>query len=48
MKNIKNIEGICVGISSGAVIAGLKRLLKTSNFENKNIVLVFADGDDRY
>ena len=48
MDKINNIEGIGVGISSGAVIAGLKRLLITSNFENKNIVLVFPDGDDRY
>ena len=48
MDNIKRNNGIGVGISSGAVITGLKKLLEKSNFKNKNIVLIFADGDDRY
>lgn len=37
-----------VGISSGAVIAGAKKLLKNKSYNGKNIVLIFADGGDRY
>lgn len=47
-KNIFLNEGLFVGYSSGAVIAGLKKLLRTNEYENKNIVLIFADGGDRY
>ncbi len=45
---IYETEGLGVGISSGAVIAALKKLLKTNNYIDKNIVMIFADGDDRY
>ena len=45
---IDEIEGLGIGISSGAVIAALKKLLKTNSYIGKNIVMIFADGDDRY
>ena len=47
-ENIYQNEGLCVGLSSGAVISGLKKLLKIKQYKNKNIVLIFADGSDRY
>lgn len=45
---IYETEGLGVGISSGAVIAGLKKFILSNNCFNKNIVLIFADGSDRY
>ena len=41
-------DNLYVGISSGAVIAGVKKLLKKKTYKDKNIVLIFADGGDRY
>lgn len=41
-------NGLDVGISSGAVIAGTKKLLNDESYNGKNIVLIFADGGDRY
>lgn len=48
MEKIYTSEGISVGISSGAVIAGLKKLIKSNEYNSKNVVLIFADGNDRY
>ena len=45
---IDEIEGLGIGISSGAVIAALKKLIEYKNYNGKNIVMIFADGDDRY
>ena len=45
---IDEIEGLGIGISSGAVIAALKKLIESKNYTGKNIVMIFADGDDRY
>lgn len=47
-ENIYKSEILFVGLSSGAVIAGLKKLLKTKKYEDKNIVLIFPDGGERY
>ena len=47
IKIYKNDE-IAVGISSGAVIAGLKKYILFNDCSNKNIVLIFPDGLDRY
>lgn len=41
-------ESLFVGKSSGAVIAGLKKLLKNNKYCRKNIVMIFPDGGDRY
>ena len=46
--NIFHSDGLSVGISSGATIAGLKKLLISNNYTNKNIVVIFPDGSDRY
>lgn len=45
---IYEYDGLSVGISSGAVLAGLKKLLVSNNYSNKNIALIFPDGADRY
>lgn len=42
-------EGILIGISSGAVLSACKILCQgTDRYRNKNIVLIFADGGERY
>ena len=41
-------ENLFIGISSGAVIAGCKKLLKSPQYNNKTIVLIFADSGERY
>ena len=45
---IYKIEGLFVGLSSGAVIAALKKIVNNYNSDHKNIVLIFPDGGDRY
>ncbi len=45
---ICEMEGIGVGISSGAVMAAFKKIITLKNYSEKNIVLIFPDGDDRY
>ena len=47
-ESIHKIEGLFVGLSSGAVVAGLKKLLIAKKYNNKNIVLIFPDGGERY
>lgn len=47
MKIYKN-DKIAVGISSGAVISGLKKYVMCNDCSKKNIVLIFPDGLDRY
>ncbi|GAA2184238.1 cysteine synthase A [Brooklawnia cerclae] len=41
-------EGLVVGISSGAVLAGLARLAERPEFEGKTLVGVLADTGERY
>ena len=45
---IKRTENLFIGISSGAVIAACKHFCLENEIDNKNIVLIFADGESRY
>ncbi len=47
-KTLNNKQGYCCGVSSAANIAVAVRLAEQPEFTGKNIVTVFADGDDRY
>ena len=47
-ENILKAENLFIGISSGAVLAGCRKLLKSPRYNNKNIVLIFADSGERY
>ena len=47
-KQILNTDGLFVGISSGAVYAAANKIANREEFADKNIVLIFADGGDRY
>lgn len=44
VKEISEIEGILVGISSGAVVRAIKKI----NVKNKNIVVILPDSGERY
>ena len=41
-------EGILVGISSGAALAAVKKLIKKKENQEKNIVVLLPDSGDRY
>ena len=41
-------EGVLAGISSGAALCAAAQLAARAEFANKNIVVVFPDGADRY
>ena len=41
-------SSIFVGISSGAVLAACMNILANGNFKDKNILMIFADGGERY
>ncbi|WP_414828666.1 PLP-dependent cysteine synthase family protein [Alteromonas sp. H39] len=45
---LARVEGLAVGISSGATMAAASRLAKQSDYEGKNIVVILADGAERY
>lgn len=47
-KTLNNKQGYCCGISSAANIVVATRLAEMPEYKGKNIVTVFADGDDRY
>ncbi len=48
MKKLATIEGIFVGISSGAALSIAIEIAKQPKYENKNIVVFLPDGGDRY
>ena len=47
-KNFALKTGLLVGISSGAALKGVEKLLKENNIENKTIVVILPDGGERY
>lgn len=47
-KEVRLIEDISVGISSGAALAAAIELAKRKEYKDKNIVVLFPDGGDRY
>lgn len=47
-KEIARVEGILVGISSGAALSAAISLAQQPAYEGKNIVIVMPDGGDRY
>ena len=47
-KEISRLEGILVGISSGAALFAGIQLAKRKEFEGKNIVVLLPDNGDRY
>ena len=47
-RELNECKGLFVGISSGAVFAAAKKISLREEFKNKNIVMIFADGGDRY
>lgn len=48
MLDIARIEGLGVGFSSGAVLAGAKKYIKENNIINKKILVIFPDTIERY
>ena len=47
-KLINTIENVSAGISSGACLNGAINVLKSGEFDNKNVVLIFPDGIEKY
>ena len=47
-KLLPKLEGISIGISSGAVLAKAIQYIKDNNIENKVIVLIFPDSAEKY
>ncbi len=47
-KHIARLEGLAVGISSGATLHAASELVKLEEFQSKTIVVILADGAERY
>lgn len=45
---VAKYEGILVGISSGAALLGAINIAKREEMEDKNILVIFPDGGDKY
>lgn len=48
MINLVRKEGLFVGVSSGAVLAGAKEYLENKKIINKKVLLIFPDTGERY
>ena len=48
MEKIMKKEGISVGPSSGAVLAGVIKYIKENDINNKKILMIFPDSIDKY
>ncbi len=47
-KQVATIDGLLVGISSGAALHAASRLAGRDEYKHKNIVVIFPDGGERY
>lgn len=47
-KEIRNIEHIDIGISSGAALKGALNYIKRNNIHDEDVVIIFPDKGDRY
>ena len=47
-KAVARIEGIGVGISSGAAIVGAIEVAKRKEFTNKRVIVILPDSIERY
>ena len=47
-REVRELDNISVGISSGAALKAAIELASRKEFKNKNIVVIFPDGGDRY
>lgn len=47
-KEILDLEGLFIGYSSAAVLLACKNIISSSNSKVENIVIIFADGGERY
>ena len=47
-KLLANLEGLLVGISSGANLSVAVKMCQEKELENKTIVVIFADSGERY
>ena len=45
---LPKVEGILIGISAGAALAGAVEVAKREENKDKNIVIIFPDGGDHY
>ena len=48
LKNLAKLEGIFVGVSSGATLYAASLLAKEEENRSKNIVVILPDGGNRY
>jgi len=47
-REVAELEGILIGISSGAALCGAKKLAKKGNFEGQIVVAIAADSGEHY
>lgn len=47
-REVRELENISVGISSGAALKAAIELASRESFKDKNVVVIFPDGGDRY